>query len=253
MRFLDFEPVLALLLAIAPCIPAILAARLVQAEFEGLWKSHHARRALAACCSMLVVIFGEEWVFRLTMILTETVQGHGDFAQRLLDPSTPYAIIFPLMLELPSALYPWKSLGSRSGEISERLSRGISVFFAVFGMLDLWSWCLVFQHQKVGRSQGYLVVSFLLPLTTEYWALCLVQGAVGHLFAASANPIWKWNTGTLQKSRSSRIFIENATRCLRESFQSYLSEDGLGSIVIYSIQKGRWQMWRFFTDSLLQQ
>jgi hypothetical protein len=80
-----------------------------------------------------------------------------------------------------------------------------------------------------------------------------VQGAAGHLFAASANPIWKWNTGTLQKSRSSRIFIENATKCLRESFQSYLSEDGLGSIVIYSIQKGRWQMWRFFTDSLLQQ
>ena len=23
---------------------------------------------------------------------------------------------------------------------------------------------------------GYLVVTFLLPLTTEYWALCLVQG-----------------------------------------------------------------------------
>lgn len=30
----------------------------------------------------------------------------------------------------------------------------------------------------VTSRNGYLVVSFLLPLTTEYWALCLVQGAL---------------------------------------------------------------------------
>lgn len=198
MGFLDFEPVLALLLAIAPCIPAHRAARLVQAEFEGLWKSHHARRALAACCSMLVMIFGEEWAFRLTMILTEIAQGHGDFAQRLLDPSTPYPISFPLVLELPSALYPWKSVYDQG---HERFLNGRVVvslfFFAVFGMLDLWRWCLVVQHQKVGHSQGYLVVSFLLPLTTEYWALCLVQGAAGHLFA---QPI-PFGQGTLEISK----------------------------------------------------
>lgn len=181
MRFLDFEPVLALLLAIAPCIPAILAARLVQAEFEGLWKSHHARRALAACCSMLVVIFGEEWVFRLTMILTETVQGHGDFAQRLLDPSTPYAIIFPLMLELPSALYPWKSLGSRSGEISERLSRGISVFFLRFsGCWIFEAGALYFNIKKLGAAKAIWWCPFCChwPRSTGHCAWCKVQPGI---------------------------------------------------------------------------
>ena len=174
MWFLDFEPVLALLLAIAPCIPAIWAARLVQAEFEGLWKSHHARRALAACCSMLVVIFGEEWVFRLTMILIETVQGHGDFAQRLLDPSTPYAIIFPLMLELPSALYPWKSLGSRSGEISERQSRGISFFC---GFRDVGSLKLV---PCISTSKSWAqprLFGGVLSVAIDHGVLGIVPGA----------------------------------------------------------------------------
>ena len=152
----------------------------------------------------------------------------------------------------------WKSARSRSREIShsvtsvkamiERRSGGISSFCSFWDVGSSWGPAF---HQSQPRLFGGV-----LSVAIDHRVLGIVPGArCWHLVAASATFIWKWNTGTLQTVESIKDFHwQNATRCLRESFQSCLSEDGLGSVLIYSIQTGRWRtFWRFFTDSLLQQ
>ena len=58
----------------------------------------------------------------------------------------------------------------------------------------------------VTSRNGYLVVTFLLPLTTEYWALCLVQGELSRVSLGRPCSCWRFEksvAGALE--RASRV------------------------------------------------
>lgn len=99
------------------------------------------------------------------------------------------------------------SIRSRSREISERQSRGISVFFC--GFRDVGSLTLVPCSSTSKSWAQPRLLGGVLSVAIDHGVLGIVPGArCSRASFCSANPIWTRNTGNLQKSWSSRIFID---------------------------------------------